>query len=39
VKSLLAEVVERDGADAGHDPHVQDHVAAVGNLDADLRKG
>ncbi len=27
-----------DLADARHDPHVQDHVAAVGDLDADFRE-
>ncbi len=34
----VAERVERDLADARHDPHVQDHVAAVGDLDADFRE-
>ncbi len=33
----VAEMIERGLSDARHDAHVQDDVAAVGDLDADLR--
>ena len=34
----IAQMVERDLADARHDAHAQDDVLAVGDLDADLRE-
>ena len=37
--AAAAELLQDGRADVGHDPHVQDDVDAVGQLDADLAEG